>query len=225
MLAERWVDQLKPRAMVYLDLGFWDRSACRGARKPQAILKPCYWQAPGGPSAMLVVPPPGRVEAFASWGVMPGGMIAAGEDNWSYFLISRPVSIGYQVLARTGLVPGFGHDFSAIGVNTAAIRRGVLDHLVRLGTQARVPLLIIDPYDAYSDMFAALPPEQKTDIRRVGRDVWLRAVVGPMSKLPPELATVPHDGHFGPGANALIAALIAERLQELGVALGRPTKH
>ncbi|MCG8544087.1 MAG: hypothetical protein MJE12_07750, partial [Alphaproteobacteria bacterium] len=46
-LAERWVERLRPRALVYLDLGFWERSACRGTSRPRFILKPCYWVDPG----------------------------------------------------------------------------------------------------------------------------------------------------------------------------------
>lgn len=217
MLAERWVDRLKPRAIVYLDLGFWDRSACSGAQRPSFILKPCYWQARGAEAAELVAPPPGRVQSFASWGVYPGGMLGAGEDSWTYFLVSRPVALALQIMTRIGLVPGFGHDFRAVGVEPAAIQRGALDHLARLATQARVPVLLLDPQDIYREHFAALPPERRSGLIRIGADVWQPEVEAPAAKLPPAQAAVPHDGHFGPGKNALVAALIEKELKARGL--------
>lgn len=219
MLAERWLEPLSPRAIVYLDLGFWERSACRGSYRPRMILKPCYWQAPGAQSGELVVPPAGRVAKFASWGVLPGGMLGAGEDSWSYFLLSRPVALTLHLLTRANMLAGFGHDFHAVGVDAAAIQRGVLEHLARVGAKARVPVLLLDPNDIYARDFGALAPERRTNLHRIGTEVWRREVGEPAAKLPPEQAKVPHDGHYGPGTNALIAALIRERLRALGVAL------
>lgn len=218
MLAQRWIPRLTPRAVVYLDLGLWDRSACSGTYRPRIILKPCYWQAPGTKTAELVVPPPGMVKSFASWGVLPGGMLGAGEDGWEYFLISRPVAIALQLMNRAGLLPGFGHDFHAVGVDPRMIQRGVLKQLTDLAAQARVPVLFIDPNDTYMADFAALAPERKVNLHHIGRAIWQRAVSEPAAKLPRQLARVPHDGHFGPGTNALVAALIRDRLRKLGVA-------
>jgi hypothetical protein len=214
MLTERWLARLRPRAIVYLDLGLWDRSACRGAHRPTAILKPCYWQAPGETTAELVVPPAGRVRAFARFGVIPGGMLGAGEDSWTYFLVSRPVALGYQVLARAGIVPGFGHDFRAVGVDETAIERGTLAHLARIAAKARVPVLLLDPHGAYAPLIEGGAGDS---IHYVGAAEWDAAVGKPASRLAPALAAVPHDGHFGPGTNALIAAFVRKKLQDLGI--------
>jgi hypothetical protein len=217
LLAERWAQRLEPRAIVYLDQGFWDRSACRGTSRPRAIPKPCYWQPPGEAKAELVKPPPGRVARFASLGVMPGGMIGAGEDGWTYFLVSRPVSLAYQVLARANIVSGFGDDFHAVGVDEGAIRRAVFDHVARVAAARKVPVLLLDPQNFYAGMAAALPVAAANYIRYVGTEKWQQAVAVPASALPPELATVPHDGHFGPGTNGLVAKLVREELQAAGV--------
>ena len=222
VLAERWIDRLTPRAIVYLDLGFWDRSACRGATRPAAILKPCYWQPPGASSAELVLPPPGMVEKSASWGLMPGGMLGAGEDSWTYFIWSRPIAQFQQILVRLGLMSGFGHDFRAVGVDESAIQRGVFDHIVRIAAKARVPVLLIDPADIYAASYAVLAPERRVHLHWVGSGHWKRAVAEPAAKLPAELARVPHDGHFGPGLNALVAALVQDRLSALGGLKGMP---
>jgi hypothetical protein len=215
MLAQRWLGRLAPRAIVYLDLGLWERSACSGKSRPRVILKPCYWQAPHAKTAELTVPPPGTVRRFASWGVLPGGMLGAGENSWRYFLISRPVALALELTNRAGLLPGFGHDFRAVGVDPAAIRRGVLAHLARIAAQARVPVLLLDPHDDYDAEFAALAASQKVFLHRIGKDVWRTAVKEPMAKLPKSLTRVPHDGHFGLASNALIAALIRDRLRAL----------
>ena len=219
LLAERWAPQLKPRAIVYLDQGNWDRSACRGAARPTAILKPCYWQPPGAERAELVKPPAGRVLRFASFGVMPGGMLGAGEDGWMYFLISRPVSLAYQLLARANIVAGFGDDFRAVGVNEVAIRRAVFDHVARLAAAQKVPVLVLDPQDFYGNFVPALFGDASVYLRHVGKEKWQKAVVTPAAALPPEQAAVPHDGHFGPGTNALVAKLVREELQAAGVRL------
>jgi hypothetical protein len=217
LLAERWVERLTPRAIVYLDIGLWERSACRGATKPAFILKPCYWQSNGASSAELVTPPPGTVENAASWGITPGGMLGVGEDTWTYFLWSRPVAQLHHLLVRANLAAGFGHDFRAAGVDDAVVHKAVLDHLVRLAGRAHVPVLLLDPADTYKVPLAALGAEQSRHLHHVGKAVWRSAVDEPAAELPPEIARVPHDGHFGPGMNALVAALVQSQLQTLEV--------
>jgi hypothetical protein len=53
-------------------------------------------------------------------GVLPGGVVGAGETGWDYFVNSRPVELLAHALSRAGIGPGFGHDFAAVGVATAA---------------------------------------------------------------------------------------------------------
>ena len=62
-----------------------------------------------------MVPPPGRVQRWGAWGVLPGGMIGGGEVTWPYFLISRPVVQVNHLLARLGLISGFPNDFDTVG--------------------------------------------------------------------------------------------------------------
>lgn len=217
LLAERWAPRLHPRAIVYLDNGFWNRAACAGRHRPDTILKPCYWQAPGAAEAELVLPPPGRVSHAAANGILPGGVLGAGEMGWSYFLWARPLALSHQTLVRLGLASGFGHDFRAVGVDEAAIRRATLRHLTRLAAAADVPVLMLDPGDLYAGLVEQLGSEQAARIHRVGAGEWNEAVTAPAAALPPEQAHIPHDGHYGPGMNRLIADFVTTKLRQLGV--------
>lgn len=216
LLGERWVDRVEPRALVYLDHGFWERAACRGPRRPTRILKPCFWQASPDLVAEAVLPPPGRVEAAARWGNLPGGVLGVGETGWDYFLISRPLAQVHQMLVRTGLASGFGHDFAAWGVDHDAILKGTLSRLGDLAERGGVPLLLLDPGEYYIDMLDTLPIEQRALIHHVGAQQWSGQVSAPANLLPPDEARVPGDGHYGPGANDLIARLIAAELGRIG---------
>lgn len=220
LLAERWAPRLRPRAIVYLDNGMWTRDACRGGSRPTAIEKPCYWQPPGGAEAELVLPPPGRVAGWSRWGVLPGGVIGAGETGWDYFLVTRPAYQGLGLLARLGIVPGFAHDFAAVGVDDEVIRRASMRHLARLAKTAGVPLILLDPTDAFTHAVQDNPEFGRIAFERVDSSAWQEAVAGPAQQLLPDERTVPHDEHFGPGTNRLIAALLARELPRLGVATG-----
>jgi len=218
LLAQRWVPRIKPKAIVYLDNGMWTRDACRGPYRPTAILKPCYWQPPGAAAAELVIPPPGRIAAWAKWGVLPGGMIGPGETGWDYFLVSRPVLQVEHLLTLAGIVSGFGHDFAAVGVDDTAIRRAVLAHLGRLAEAARVPVIFLDSENFYPpDMLDELPASQRAFIDRIGKERWDREVEAPAALLPPDQRTVPHDDHFGAGRHRLIAEMLARELNRLGI--------
>lgn len=217
LLAERWSSVLKPKALVYLELGFWERGACSGRTRPWLINKPCFWSPPGQAEAELVLPPDGMVEGFSRFGVLPGGMVGAGEKTWAYFLISRPLSKAQQMLVRVGLLSGMADDFRARNVKGSAIRAALLSKLVEVSEKADVPLVLIDPYNLYADLMATFTEVDRFRGVRVDQDRWQVAVGDQMYRLPPEEAHVPHDGHFGPGANRLVAELVRDALGELGV--------
>ena len=162
LLAQRWIPRLRPKVLVYSEMGAWLRNACTGATRPTAILKPCFWRPPGGTKTELVVPPPGRVARWGRWGVVAGGMIGAGEVTWSYFLVSRPVLQVAHALARFGLISGFANDFATVGVDEDVIRAAVVEELGRLAEAANVPLIFIDPSDFMpQQLIDALPAAQR----------------------------------------------------------------
>ena len=214
VLAERWVESLSPKIIIYLDIGHWQRSACTGSTRPHYILKPCYWENPNTSKAELVVPPADFVSTAAAWGVKPGGMLGAGEAGWDYFLISRPVLRVLGLLARTGLMSGMAHDFRAVAVDGLVIRQGVVDHLVRLSVRSGAPVWLLDPGDAYAAFDTQLSALPGPPVVRIGRAQWSKNVLAPASKLPEDQQRVPLDGHFGPGTNALIAAYLTRLLDE-----------
>lgn len=219
LLAERWAPVLRPRAIVFLEAGQWQRAGCRGPRRPTAIVKPCYWQPPGQAVGGLVLPPAGRVERWARFGLLPGGIVGAGETTWRYFLVSRPLSLGLQGLARLGIVPGFANDFAPVGVDDTAMRRGVVAHLGRLAAAAGVPVILLDPLEQYpAAMIEALPAQQRARIHRIGKAQWDREVTARAIALAPEQRIIPHDGHYGAGMHALIGEFLAGEFRALGLA-------
>jgi hypothetical protein len=218
LLAERWVGRLRPSAVVYLEVDQWQRNVCVGSYRPSAVLKPCYWLPPGGAQAELVLPPAGRVEHWAAWDVLPGGMIGPGEMTWPYFLVSRPVTQVLNLLVRLGLISGFAHDFAAPMGDHAVMRGPFLVQLGRVAEAANVPVLFVDVNDFISpEMIQALPPRQAVLIHRIGKEQWQREVLQPAALLPASEQAIPHDPHFSPAVNGLIAGMLARELRKLGV--------
>jgi hypothetical protein len=212
-LAERWLEALDPDVIIFLDSGFWGRGACRGRNKPRWVFKPCYWFDPVSNETIRVVPPTGLVERASVLGVLPGGMLGAGEDGWNYFLISRPVMRLLGFLVQLDLLSGMAHDFKAVGVNPRHIKAGVIGDLTRLAALAKVPLILLDPSDAYAEFDEAFIDDDGPKIVRIGSLDWQRNVEIPASALSPDQQRVPFDGHFGPGKNRLIAEYVARILE------------
>lgn len=213
-LAERWVERLRPRALIFLDFGSWKRSACRGQTRPSFILKPCYWVDPQTDRVETVWPLDGLVSKAYRWGVAPGGMLGAGEDGWGYFLISRPVIRFFGYLVQLGVFPGMAHDFRAVGVEPEEIKRGTVRHLNAVARAAKAPLIVLDPFDDYT----ALAEEFALGGVRVtviGSEIWQQEVEEPAARLGGSLYRVPYDGHFGSGMNELMARLIARELEKM----------
>lgn len=208
LLGERAAVRVKPHTIVYLELGFWGRAVCTGDEVPSGILKPCYWVGQDG-VAHLIVPPPGEVEAKARFGLLPGGMVGAGEKTLTYFQISRPIAKARQFLVRLGLRSGFGDDFAPVGMpdDLAAIRRAHYEKLAALAERHGAQLLLIDPQEVYREYV------DRSAVRYIGAADWQQAVADPMGDLPPAEAQVPVDGHYGPGTHRLIADMIAAALR------------
>lgn len=212
LLGRRHAGAVRPDTIIYLELGFWDRAVCSGRMRPAAILKPCYW-VDGSGVAHLVTPPPGHVRDVSKFGLLPGGMVGAGEKTLTYFLIARPLAKIRQMLVRIGLLSGFGNDFAAWAreEDIAAIKAAHLDQLMGLAKDANAELLLIDPHRTYEPFIAGYAGKKR--LIYIGAPEWKSRVGEPMSRLPPDQARVPGDGHYGPGAHALIARLIHETLQ------------
>jgi hypothetical protein len=218
LLAQRWVPRLRPKVLVYSEMGAWLRNACRGTTRPTAILKPCFWRPPGGTRTELVVPPPGRVARWGRWGVVAGGMVGAGEVTWSYFLVSRPVLQVAHALARFGVISGFANDFATVGVDEDVIRSAVVGELGRLAEAANVPLIFIDPSDFMpQQLIDALPAAQRLLIHRIGRARFDEEVTRPADQLPLHERELPHDPHFAPGVNRLVGEMLDRELRARGI--------
>jgi hypothetical protein len=211
LLARRWISRLEPVAIVYWETGFWERGVCKGDTRPKRILKPCYWVRPDG-GAELIAPPQGYVRERAAWGMRPGGMLGAGELTWSYFLVSRPISKLHQMMVRVGLANGMPDDFRVVGVDGRPARRALLHDLATLGREAHAPVVLLDSFGLYRDFLPTLSRDEAKYVYYVGKETWDSAVETPSSKLPPDRQRVPHDGHYGGGAQHLIAELVKSEL-------------
>lgn len=216
LLGARVARRLRPRAIIYLELGFWGRAVCTGQTRPTAILKPCYWVDPLG-TVQLVTPPRGHVDRMAALGVLPGGMLGAGEKTVGYFLVSRPVAKLHGILVRLGLASGFANDFAPIAPEPelAAIRHAHFGRLFDLAADAGATLVLLDPSGLYKDEAAG--KGASPTLAYVGPAAWKEAVGGRIAALPPDEARVPYDGHFGPGVHRLIAALIDRQLDSRAI--------
>ncbi len=212
-LLERHVEQLRPRAVVVLTRGMWQRSLCHGGTRPE-VDKPCFWLNPDSKLIELVDPPPGKVTANARFGIYPGGYLTAGNDTWSYFLLSRPLVKARQLLTQLGLRAGHASEYD----NDPRLANLAADFTVRwyvdLARRAGTRVILIDPFDDYRAAEETLAPGDKALFLRVDARQFGEEVDKPASGLPPAERQVPMDGHYGPGANRLIAELIARRLQE-----------
>lgn len=207
LLARRHINSVKPKTIVYLEFGFWDRAVCSGKTRPTSILKPCYW-VDDDAVVHLVTPEPGYVRRMSSFGLRPGGMVGGGEKTLPYFLIARPVAKINQMLVRLGLLSGFGNDYAAWGEEEdfARIRAAHLERLLLLAKGSGARLLLIDPKGLYQA--DTIGNDLGNHLIYVGSADWQTSVGIPISKLPPSQVWVPGDGHYGPIPHRLIAELI-----------------
>jgi hypothetical protein len=222
LLAKRHAASLRPKTIIYLERGFWDRAVCSGTTRPTTILKPCYWVDETG-TVHLVSPAPGYVHRMSGFGVLPGGMVGAGEKTLPYFLIARPVAKLKQFMVRLGFLSGFGDDFSAWGSEEdfEKIRAAHLERLLLLAKNSGARLLLIDPGGVYNPN--AIAGGSKKQLIYIGPLEWGKSVAKPISQLPEEEAWVPGDGHYGPGAHRLIAAFIHAKLQNENQVMNSPS--
>ncbi|MGH6952534.1 MAG: SGNH/GDSL hydrolase family protein [Alphaproteobacteria bacterium] len=214
---ERRVAELAPRAVVYLTLGLWQRSLC-GEDDAVVLLAPCFRPEPVSGRITLVTPEPGRVLGMATRGIYPGGYLTAGVDSWSYFLISRPVLVARAALARLGRRLGFGPTGAERESARGAVLAFELERHLALARRHGYVVVLLDPQGDYRDAVAALAAPETDLVAYVSPERWSAEVSVPSAALPPAEQRVPQDGHFGPGANRLIAALVARVLAEAGVA-------
>ncbi len=98
------------------------------------------------------------------------------------------------------------------------MRRAVVSHVGRLAQSAGVPLILVDRWGYLpASMVENLPAAQAALIHRIGKERWEAEVTPRLEQFAPEQRLVPGDGHFGTGANRIIAEVLLKELQGLGV--------
>ncbi len=211
-LASRWLPELKPKAIVYFETGFWERGVCFGKSRPKTILKPCYWINAKG-DANLILPVPGYTERMSGLGISPGGMVGAGENTWVYFLVSRPITKLKQILVRMGFISGMPHDFRFYGEDPSPVLKALVIDLISLAKQSEAKVVLIDTIDIYGEIVESLSSDNRKWLEFISYNDWKKQVLEPSLDLPKELVQIPHDGHYGEGMNELIAKEIARRFE------------
>ena len=211
LLARRWIAEVRPQFVDYLERGFLNRSICTGATEPSFILKPCYWV--DGDSVQLVAPKGDDVTTLSSFGLTPGGMLGVGEATLTYFLISRPLQTLHEKLVRLGWASGFGDDYDAYATEAEMrlIRQAHFRNLSDLAAVNGATLILLDRVGMYD-----LSVESGRDMGHivyVGREEWAEKIDKPAADLPAHERQVPGDTHPGPGTHLLIADLISGIVQ------------
>ncbi len=212
LLLERHVEALEPRTVVYLTYGLWARSVCYGDTRPRAALKPCFWLNPESNQVALVTPEPGFVQAQAARGIYPGGYLTAGQDSWSYYLISRPFIKVRQLLVRAGLLAGPASDLDEDSEIAGQVVAATLDRLLRGSRHHRFTLVLVDPVGYYQELIDELPASRRANLIYVTAADWNHEVGAPAADLPAGRRRVPRDGHFTDEVNRLVAAALVRRL-------------
>lgn len=215
LLLERYVQELRPRLVIHLNLGLWQRSLCHGAAPPRHILKPCFWRDPASREIRMVTPRPGYVDEMAAKNIFPGGWLTAGNMSWGYYLISRPVTKIKQLLTSAGLLPGHQSDYDDDPMLGRAAIRYTLRRLGDLARSYDFRLVIVDPPGDYDEACRELVPLLADRLSCFPAGRWRRDVSEPASRLPEHERKVPGDGHFARGMNGLIAQSLARYLAPL----------
>lgn len=215
LLLERHLSELKPKVVVHLNLGLWERSLCHGVTLPDHILKPCFWWNPATAEIELIAPRPGYVDAMAAKGVYPGGWLTAGNATWSYYLISRPIAKVKQLLTVSGLMAGHQSEYD---VDPVLAPKANMFTLRRMGDLARrhgFRFVLLDPPGDYAAAYSALAKDYQDSLYYFPPETWHDEIKQPASRLPENERRVPEDGHFGSGMNRLIAEALGRYLKPM----------
>ncbi len=215
----RNISKLRPKAVVYFTAGLWTRSIC-DSDAPEDTLIPCFRHDRGSGAVELVTPRPGAVDAAIRDRRYPGGSLLTGYDSlFSYMIWVK----GRQVLnLAVGLLNGVTRirtptgSTSATPVDIEPILRTELLRYAELARQRNFTFVLFDPKEDYRHAVDDARAAAAGRLIYLGSSEWTR-ISTQMQKLPPERARVPRDGHFGLGANQLIADEVFRALQRGGI--------
>jgi len=215
LLFEQYINSIKPKIVIHLNHGLWNRSLCHGEKRPIYILKPCFWLNPNVNEIELISPAKGYVKEMAEKGVYPGGWLTAGNNTWSYYLISRPVARLKQLMAVIGLIPGHQSEYDKDPYLKPLVMTYTLKRISDLADNYNFKFILIDPPGDYAEAFERLTlNDNKKNVYYFSSDQWDKYVENPVKKLLPNDRRVPKDGHYGTGMNKIIAEAIQKYLVE-----------
>jgi hypothetical protein len=208
-LLRRHAAALKPKVVVYLSTGLWERSLA--PRKPSGeLLIPTFYFDAGRPG--LAFPEPGVVERAAKEGRYPGGSLTAGFDAWNYlrYVKGRELSERAAALFQKTSDPSLDEPWVfARSENGRKVLAYELGLYTDLAARHDFKIVWLDASGAYADAVQDLPPAQAGRIVYVPRERFERAVDGRAKELdmPENEFSVEKDGHYAKGGNRLVAEL------------------
>jgi hypothetical protein len=207
LLFRRNVHALRPKVVIYLSKGLWQRSLCSGQNAAMTTLVPCFLTRADG-TVELTSPRPGVVESAVRRHDYPGGSLTAGYDSfWTYLFIVKPKEL-------LGLTHKLAADSAAPDV-LSAIFKYELNTYLQLAKDEHFKFVLVDPSNYYRPVAQGL--ERDDFVYIGGSEQWQKNVEDKIARLAPERAYVPGDGHYGQDANRLIAGEIYRVLQARGV--------
>lgn len=215
MHLKRHLDVLKPRKIIFLDIGLYGRSdATQLKDSPKNLLAPAIWWNNESKKMELLRPEQGYVPEQAKKGFYPSGFFTSGYDGYQYLLYIRPKAILQEVFNNYA---SWRSPFSSRPTRKPPERhpemfKFILTQFIQLAKKYNSEFIFIDPGGVYAPIYENVVKEENHPIQYIGRELWEEHVYGPARLLPPEMARVPGDGHFAQGINKLIAKLLARKI-------------
>jgi len=243
-LLKRHIVKLKPKLVVYLTNGLWNRSASPvyPPMDSNYDLFPYFYYDEKTDRGRIKFPTPGVVSKSVKEGIFPGGSLTSGYNTFNYLRYIKVPQI--LALARSYL-PKFPYPTSSLIENSKINKTNqwnwnwiepqnqmskILEYEVGLygdlSALYQFKLLIID-FNTFSNESYRLAVEkfnkENPDLEMlfIGPKEFKEKVLtkGINIGLSAKETMVPRDGHFGSGSNKLIAEMIKDKISSLGIVL------
>ena len=214
------IEKIKPKTVIYFTKGLYRRSLCpkpwvNYVKNPQnlesdmheKLLIPCYLVVNG--NVNLLKPLTGVVEESVKNNVYPGGSLTSGYNSlWQYLLFTKPKAI-FQEFKERFLYP---LPDETTKLEDYLIKKYELNSFLKLAFKNDFQFVLIDPHDDYKKIIITKDIDNIKNLIYIDSIDWQEYFIKASIGMPADDLFVPMDGHFGKGANKLIANLIYQKM-------------